>query len=361
MEVVQIIIQFLVFFVLVDLVSKRYTTLFLLFFIDAYFFNLWSRLLRQPYTQADISYVSQSLAQPFIKIYETFIGHEITLTDQQAMIVFCVVWGIILIFSILGHEIDHHYLKRYHVKETIKKMNDIDSKYYDMKINIESIIDILKIFKNYKIKNQNVTKSALTIASGNPYITIAICMKAIIENRNQIIDIEQRMLAVNAILVSIIQKVIKENNKRIEIKIENNVTKEWINDSNIEDIEIIDNIEKYDELKNNIKSIKNIKSIHLLDIELYTDAEEELQELQDTIYDYCTENFIGIEIYKEKNINELINKVSKIGDKNWLVILSKETNITEEEIKQKTKYKKVTINKNPFKEINKTIAENIFK
>ena len=246
-------------------------------------------------------------------------------------------------------------------EETIKKMNDIDSKYYDMKINIESIIDILKIFKNNKIKNQNVTKSALTIASGNPYITIAICMKAIIENRNQIIDIEQRMLAVNAILVSIIQKVIKENNKRIEIKIENNVTKEWINDSNIEDIEIIDNIEKYDELKNNIKSIKNIKSIHLLDIELYTDAEEELQELQDTIYDYCTENFIGIEIYKEKNINELINKVSKIGDKNWLVILSKETNITEEEIKQKTKYKKVTINKNPFKEINKTIAENIFK
>ena len=246
-------------------------------------------------------------------------------------------------------------------EETIKKMNDIDSKYYDMKINIESIIDILKIFKNYKIKNQNVTKSALTIASGNPYITIAICMKAIIENRNQIVDIEQRMLAVNAILVSIIQKVIKENNKRIEIKIENDVTKEWINNNNIEDIEIIDNIEKYNELKNNIKSIKNIKSIHLLDIELYTDAEEELQELQDTIYDYCTENFIGIEIYKEKNINELINKVSKIGDKNWLVILSKETNITEEEIKQKTKYKKVTINKNPFKEINKTIAENIFK
>ncbi len=246
-------------------------------------------------------------------------------------------------------------------EETIKKMNDIDSKYYDMKINIESIIDILKIFKNYKIKNQNVTKNTLTIASGNPYITIAICMKAIIENRNQIIDIEQRMLAVNTILVSIIQKVIKENSKRIEIKIENDVTQEWINDSNIEDIEIIDNIEKYDELKNNIKSIKNIKSIHLLDIELYTDAEEELQELQDTIYDYCTENFIGIEIYKEKNINELINKVSKIGDKNWLVILSKETNITEEEIKQKTKYKKVTINKNPFKEINKTIAENIFK
>ena len=239
-------------------------------------------------------------------------------------------------------------------------MNDIDSKYYDMKINIESIIDILKIFKNYKIKNQNVTKNTLTIASGNPYITIAICMKAIIENRNQIIDIDQRMLAVNTILVSIIQKVIKENNKKLEIKIENDISQEKINKNNIEIIEIIDNIEKYKELKENIKSKIDIKNIHLLDIELYTDTEE-LKELQDTIYDYCTENFIGIEIYEEKNINELIDKVSKIGDKNWLVILSKETNITEEEIKQKTKYKKVTINKNPFKEINKTIAENIFK
>ena len=245
-------------------------------------------------------------------------------------------------------------------EETIKKMNDIDSKYYDMKINIESIIDILKIFKNYKIKNQNVTKNTLTIASGNPYITIAICMKAIIENRNQIIDIDQRMLAVNTILVSIIQKVIKENNKKLEIKIENDISQEKINKNNIEIIEIIDNIEKYKELKENIKSKIDIKNIHLLDIELYTDTEE-LKELQDTIYDYCTENFIGIEIYEEKNINELIDKVSKIGDKNWLVILSKETNITEEEIKQKTKYKKVTINKNPFKEINKTIAENIFK
>ena len=245
-------------------------------------------------------------------------------------------------------------------EETIKKMNDIDSKYYDMKINIESIIDILKIFKNYKIKNQNVTKNTLTIASGNPYITIAICMKAIIENRNQIIDIEQRMLAVNTILVSIIQKVIKENNKKLEIKIENDISQEKINKNNIEIIEIIDNIEKYKELKENIKSKIDIKNIHLLDIELYTDTEE-LKELQDTIYDYCTENFIGIEIYEEKNINELIDKVSKIGDKNWLVILSKEPNISEEEIKQKTNYKKVTINKNPFKEINKTIVENIFQ
>ena len=245
-------------------------------------------------------------------------------------------------------------------EETIKKMNDIDSKYYDMKINIESIIDILKIFKNYKIKNQNVTKNTLTIASGNPYITIAICMKAIIENRNQIIDIDQRMLAVNTILVSIIQKVIKENNKKLEIKIENDISQEKINKNNIEIIEIIDNIEKYKELKENIKSKIDIKNIHLLDIELYTDTEE-LKELQETIYDYCTENFIGIEIYEEKNINELIDKVSKIGDKNWLVILSKEPNISEEEIKQKTNYKKVTINKNPFKEINKTIVENIFQ
>ena len=245
-------------------------------------------------------------------------------------------------------------------EETIKKMNDIDSKYYDMKINIESIIDILKIFKNYKTKNQNVTKNTLTIASGNPYITIAICMKAIIENRNQIIDIDQRMLAVNTILVSIIQKVIKENNKKLEKKIENDISQEKINKNNIEIIEIIDNIEKYKELKENIKSKIDIKNIHLLDIELYTDTEE-LKELQDTIYDYCTENFIGIEIYEEKNINELIDKVSKIGDKNWLVILSKEPNISEEEIKQKTNYKKVTINKNPFKEINKTIVENIFQ
>lgn len=124
METVQIIIQFIVFFVLVDLVSKRYTTLFLLFFVDAYFFNLWGRLLQQVYTQTDISYVSQSLAQPFIKIYETMIGHEITLNDQQFMLIFLIVWAIIIVFAVIEHGVDNHYLKRYHVKTNIKKMRE---------------------------------------------------------------------------------------------------------------------------------------------------------------------------------------------------------------------------------------------
>ena len=124
MEIVQMIIQFLVFFILVDLVSKRYATLFLLFFTDAYFFNLWSRLFHQIYKPTDISYVSQSLAQPFIKIYETMTGQEITLTDQQLMFIFFIVWAIILVFAIIEHGVDNHYLKRYHVKANIKNMRE---------------------------------------------------------------------------------------------------------------------------------------------------------------------------------------------------------------------------------------------
>lgn len=124
METVQIIIQFLVFFVLVDLVSKRYATLFLLFFTDAYFFNLWSRLFHQIYKPTDISYVSQSLAQPFVKIYETMVGHEVTLTDQQLMLIFFIIWAIIIVFAVIEHGVDNHYLKRYHVKENIKKMRE---------------------------------------------------------------------------------------------------------------------------------------------------------------------------------------------------------------------------------------------
>ncbi len=124
METIQIIIQFLVFFVLVDLVSKRYATLFLLFFTDAYFFNLFSRLFHQIYKPTDISYVSQSLAQPFIKIYEIMTGQEVILTDQHFMLIFLIVWSIIIFFAIIEHGVDNHYLKRYHVKTNIKNMRE---------------------------------------------------------------------------------------------------------------------------------------------------------------------------------------------------------------------------------------------
>ena len=80
--------------------------------------------MQQVYTQTDISYVSQSLAQPFIKIYETMIGHEITLNDQQVMLIFLIVWTIIIVFAVIEHGVDNHYLKRYHVKTNIKKMRE---------------------------------------------------------------------------------------------------------------------------------------------------------------------------------------------------------------------------------------------
>lgn len=116
------IIQFLVFFILVCLISKRYTTLFLLLFIDAYFFNLFGRVFHQPYTQTDISYVTQSLAQPFIELYEQFTGTTVVLSDQQNLLIFLVVWGIIIFITVLEHGIDQRYLKRYHVKEEIESM-----------------------------------------------------------------------------------------------------------------------------------------------------------------------------------------------------------------------------------------------
>ncbi len=122
MEILQTIIQFILFLVLVSIVSKRYATLFLLFFVDAYFFNLWSRIFNQVYKLTDISYVSQSLAQPFIKMYELFTDQQVTLTESQNLILFIIVWGIIILFAVIEHGIDNHYLKRYRVKANIKEM-----------------------------------------------------------------------------------------------------------------------------------------------------------------------------------------------------------------------------------------------
>ncbi|MBS7021268.1 MAG: hypothetical protein KH135_05370, partial [Firmicutes bacterium] len=76
MELFKMLVLFLIIFVLVDVASKRYETLFLLFFIDAYFFNLYGRLISNVFKETDISYISRSLAQPLIEIYQGFTGKE---------------------------------------------------------------------------------------------------------------------------------------------------------------------------------------------------------------------------------------------------------------------------------------------
>lgn len=124
MELAKIIIQFMIFFLLVDIVSKKYVTLFLLFFIDAYFFNLVGRVMDGVYKLTDISYVTQSLAQPFFKLYEGMTGNEVVLTNQQLLMMFFIVWGIIIMLTVINRGVDNRYLERFHVKEIVKKMRE---------------------------------------------------------------------------------------------------------------------------------------------------------------------------------------------------------------------------------------------
>lgn len=122
MELFKMLVLFLIIFVLVDVASKRYETLFLLFFIDAYFFNLYGRLISNVFKETDISYISRSLAQPLIEIYQGFTGKEFVFDNYHLLLIFFIVWAIIIFLTVLNRGIDNGYLKRYHVKEIIAKM-----------------------------------------------------------------------------------------------------------------------------------------------------------------------------------------------------------------------------------------------
>lgn len=122
MEIFKMLFLFVIIFILVDVSSKRYATLFLLFFVDAYFFNLYGRLMSDVFKETDISYISRSLAQPFIEIYQGMTGKEFIFDNSNLLLIFFIVWSIIIILTVINRGIDNGYLKRYHVKEIIAKM-----------------------------------------------------------------------------------------------------------------------------------------------------------------------------------------------------------------------------------------------
>ena len=218
-------------------------------------------------------------------------------------------------------------------KDEILNVQKIDNKYCKIKIEINKLLEIIEYYKslnlflcNKKDKHENLT----VYCNGNPYIVLNLGMIAIINNCNIKININNKMLGVNKLILLIINNILKNNNLKIKIelfeKIENN-----------EKIIFIDRINEFNLLKN---KLENIKFIPYQSIDIFSDSEN-FEELYEKIYNYTVDMNIDTDIFDEEDIESLF----KYGKGKIKLILTKEKDIIE-------KYKKenVFINENPFKD-----------
>lgn len=236
-------------------------------------------------------------------------------------------------------------------KETIQKANEIDLKYSNKKVDIDIIMHIIEQYRNDEIKNEQKLRRYLVEYNGDIYITIQLCLWAILNKVQIALDTNDFMLGVNNIIVDIINQSLKEYGIKDLIKICNLLEIEVIklNANRINKILCIDDIDIYNEFQD--LKIRNIEFIKFDSIDLYCD-DDDLVELRDMICDYARDNHRVVEIYDDIDKNEVIDAINKHGNGAIAVLLSNDE-LLQKEFEQQIKNKKKFINKNPIDETNK--------
>ena len=224
----------------------------------------------------------------------------------------------------------------------------------DFKFNINKAINILNRFKEFD--SAFLDKRSLVVTNGNPYITIILCMQALSQNISLTIDVQDSMFALNTEITNVFNLSMRNDGPKVVTYMS---PSEFVN-ANADDIIVIDDKSKFYYLRDELK-IK-VRYVSLLNVDLYTDSDsDDIKNLTNTITDYCSQEYIGLDIHKNKNIDEFVNEANRYESGNIALILTREK-VNQMDINDKLSDKKVYLNCNPFAKIEADVAlKNILK
>lgn len=231
--------------------------------------------------------------------------------------------------------------------ELIKKANDIDNKYYELIINKESLVEILDNYKNIQVKEKVSLKNIFMIYNGNPNLTLKLCLEAILNGKRAFLDCRDFMLAVNKVLVTILNDKLSNYGIYNAINLVNLTSYEELKkyEASFEKIICIDSKDEEIELRRN--KITNIKEEYIESIAVFISDEEELFELTKKLFEYSELNHIVLQSYNEFSEEESAEIIEKYSTEAKVVLISNNIN-TQELYKKTIKDKELIINKNPF-------------
>lgn len=217
----------------------------------------------------------------------------------------------------------------------LKKVEKIDKRYNNININLKEIIEYIENYKEKKIEEKN--QKIIAIYRGNPYITVDLCMQAILSNCKIILIIEDVMYGVNTIITKIFQSISEliilkncESNSSI-IQISHKIDK----------VIVIGDVGRYQTLR---KSLKNIRFIPYNNIAVYLD-DDKFEEIAQKICEYAEEYEDDIECYT-RNLEDISKDI--FVDK---VLLLTENKKLIEKANKILKDKTILINRNPLEKL----------
>lgn len=233
-------------------------------------------------------------------------------------------------------------------KANIEKANQIDKKYYNMNISIEKLLEISEELKEQDLKEKD-EKDRLVIHNGNPYITYILAIKAIINEMNMKISVNEAMLGTNLILTKIISEVAEERKIKTNIEIKRSIEIEEIKQGKNFTIVVLGDSSQYRFLLRN--GIKQVKYNARTNVAIYIENQQ-LEELKQNIIQYCADNLIEIEVYEAENVAEAINQIKADNQGERVMLLTKEK-VDKEIIKEMP----ITVNENILRNFEKEFVK----
>lgn len=232
-------------------------------------------------------------------------------------------------------------------KQKILEIYKIDNKNCMQSINFETMLYILKMYENEEINKKNKKTITAALYYGNPYITINLCMHALLQKKAIMALIYDSLLGINKFIINAFNSILKKYRITSIIELFNCVKIEEIKkfEKCVDKIICMGNTNLYYQLKK--QDIEKLEYIPFNNMAIYCD-EDEYSQLQFELYNYLTKIGIEAEICEE-DIEEFIEYVNLNNELENIVILSKSNEVIQK-AKQEIKKHKIYINENPLKE-----------
>lgn len=243
----------------------------------------------------------------------------------------------------LLNEIKESFIKD---KEFFEQATEIDFKKWKKKMDltvfskiIDEYIEMEKNNHTVMAEEGNTQIEKIVISDyGNPYVTWILCIQAIIYQKQLLLETGEFMLSTNNFIVNMVNQILKENHlPKLLIHCAEIVYKKAIVENEIKTIIIGATQNKAEYLGKYIYIPYNNYIIYC--------ADEELEELSKSIYDYAFNNFFETEVLFEEDIEEAIAIINLQKDC-IAVILTKDTNL--QNLFREKIENKLYINENPF-------------
>lgn len=231
-------------------------------------------------------------------------------------------------------------------KELINDANKIDLSHNKKQIKLKEFENIIESYKNTEILTEKESKRKIVIYKGDPYLTLHICLQAVIQNTKLVIINQQFMNGVNSVVIGIFDKLLDEFG-----------VSNLIDSFNEFSINHYSEIKKYYDETIVIgdscvyqllsKTENNVKFYPYNNIAVYCE-DDKLKQLEEAIFIYANENQYEIEVVGATALEEAIEIINKDDFKSIAVLIT-QSNENRERFFYEIKNKEIFVNENPFK------------